>query len=121
MMERMARPHRQHPPHRHDHRQRLAQEAARWMAESGVQDYALAKRKAARRLGLAEDVAGLPRNAEIQAALREHQRLFQQHTQPAALRQRREAALQALEFFARFTPRVLSARCLRELPMRTHL
>jgi len=92
--------------HLHERRQRLAQEAARWMVESGMQDYALAKRKAAQRLGLSDNEAGLPRNGEIQTALRDYQRLFQGRTQPAALRQRREAAVQALGFFARFSPRL---------------
>jgi len=94
------------PPQRNDQRQRLAHEAARLMAESGLTDYAQAKRKAARRLGILDE-AVLPRNEEIQAALREYQRLFQGQSQPLALRQRREAALQALLFFAKFSPRLV--------------
>jgi len=98
---------RQPAPARHanQQRQRLAHEAARLMADTGLADYAQAKRKAAQRLGVLEDAA-LPGNDEIHAALREYQRLFQHTRQPAALRQRREAALQALEFFAGFAPRL---------------
>jgi len=46
------------------------------MADTGLTDYAQAKRKAARRLGVPEEAA-LPGNDEIHAALREYQRLFQ--------------------------------------------
>jgi len=97
---------RQHHLHlRHESRQRLAHEAARLMAETGIHDYGQAKRKAARHLGIADE-AMLPRNEEIQAALREYQRLFQGQTQPLALRQRRDAAAAAMAFFAGFAPRL---------------
>jgi hypothetical protein len=88
-----------------ERRQRLAQEAARLMAEGGLRDYQQAKRKAALRLGITDE-ASLPRNLEIDEALREYQRLFQPDN-GSALRQRREAALQALEFFAGFEPRLV--------------
>ena len=58
-----------------DLRRALAQEAARIMAEHGIEDFLQAKRKAADRLGV-NDVAVLPKNVEIEAALRAHQRLF---------------------------------------------
>ena len=88
-----------------ERRQRLAVEAARLMAEGGMRDFHQAKLKAAQRLGIADD-ASLPRNREIEAALREHQRLFQRG-HAAGLRQRREAALHALEFFRVFHPRLV--------------
>ena len=88
-----------------ERRQRLAQEAARLMAEGGSRDYQQAKLKAALRLGIADE-ASLPRNREIDAALREYQRLFQPDN-ATALRLRREAALRALEFFAVFEPRLV--------------
>lgn len=87
-------------------RHRLAHEAARLMAESGIRDYHQAKLKAAQRLGI-DDEAALPRNHEIEAALREYQRLFQGDDQATALRERREAARKALEFFAPFQPRLV--------------
>lgn len=89
-----------------ERRQRLAHEAARLMAEDGVRDFHQAKLKAARRLGIADD-ASLPRNREIEDALRQYQRLFHAEGQPTELRLRREAALNALEFFAEFTPRLV--------------
>jgi hypothetical protein len=75
------------------------------MAEGGIRDYHQAKLKAAERLGIFDD-ASLPRNREIEDALREYQRLFQRENVPA-LRQRREAALRAMEFFAAFQPRLV--------------
>lgn len=89
-----------------ERRRRLAHEAARLMAESGIRDYRLAKLKAASRLGFHDD-ASLPRNREIEEALREYQRLFQRDTQANAVRVRREAALRELEFFARFDARLV--------------
>ena len=58
-----------------ERRHRLAHEAARLMAEGGIRDYHQAKLKAASRLGIHDD-ASLPRNTEIEDALREYQRLF---------------------------------------------
>ena len=49
-----------------DMRARIAAAAARLMAEDGIDDFALAKRKAARQLG-ASDTESLPRNDEIEA------------------------------------------------------
>lgn len=89
-----------------ERRHRLATEAARLMAEGGFRDYRLAKLKAAERLGIHDD-ASLPRNREIEEALREYQRLFAGQSQPTAVRVRREAALRALEFFAGFSPRLV--------------
>ncbi len=89
-----------------ERRHRLAHEAARLMAEGGIRDYHQAKLKAAERLGFHDD-ASLPRNREIEDALREYQRLFLGDSQADGLRMRREAALRALEFFDRFDPRLV--------------
>ncbi|HET6397479.1 MAG TPA: hypothetical protein VFF91_11630 [Pseudoxanthomonas sp.] len=89
-----------------ERRRRLAHEAARLMAESGIRDYHQAKLKAADRLGIHDD-ASLPRNREIEEALREYQRIFLGPAQAGAVRRRREAALRALEFFAPFQPRLV--------------
>lgn len=102
----MPRP-RQHAEARtRERRTRLAHEAARLMAEGGIRDYRQAKRKAADRLGIHDD-ASLPRNREIEDALREYQRLFLGQRQPRDLRLRREAALEAMEFLQRFEPRLV--------------
>ncbi len=88
-----------------ERRHRLAHEAARLMAEGGIRDYHQAKLKAASRLGIHDD-ASLPRNAEIEDALREYQRLFAGAGHGAQLRQRREAALRAMDFLRQFSPRL---------------
>lgn len=89
-----------------ERRHRLAHEAARLMAEGGIRDFHLAKRKAASRLGIHDD-ASLPRNREIEDALREYQRLFVGAGQVDAVRERREAAARALAFFEPFAPRLV--------------
>jgi len=101
-----------HRIHAHDrlqrNRVRIAQEAARLMSEHGIRDFHHAKLKAAERLGIVETQA-LPRNLEIEQALREHQRLFLADSQPQLLRQRREAALEAMRFLSAFEPRLVGA------------
>ena len=89
-----------------ERRHRLAHEAARLMAEGGFRDYHQAKLKAAERLGIHDD-ASLPRNREIEQALREYQRLFVGESQLQAVHSRRQAALRALEFLADFSPRLV--------------
>ncbi|MGY0505079.1 hypothetical protein [Luteimonas sp. e5] len=108
-----------------ERRQRLAHEAARLMAESGIRDYHQAKRKAAERLGIFED-ASLPRNREIEEALAEYQRLFRPSAGRAEqLARQRQAALEAMEFFAAFQPRlvgdVLDGSADQHSPVQLHL
>ncbi len=92
----------------HRMRQMLTLECARIIAEEGVKDYFLAKRKAADRLGAAS-TQNMPGNQEIQDAVLEYQRLFQSDEQRLALRQLRQAALDAMDFFERFRPRLVGA------------
>lgn len=87
-------------------RQALAQEAARIMSEQGIDDYRLAKRKAAERLG-ATDIAVLPKNTEIEAALAAHQRLFKSNTHSCVLKTARRTALQAMQLLKQFEPRLV--------------
>src|ERR1044072_4830230 len=84
----------------------LAQEAARIMSEQGIDDYGLAKRKAAERFG-ATDIAVLPKNTEIEAALAAHHRLFEAHTHSTTLSSLRRTALQAMRLLQRFEPRLV--------------
>lgn len=87
-------------------RQALAQEAARLMAEQGIDDFLLAKRKAAERLG-ATDASVLPRNTEIEAALAQHHRLFTGDDHTSALAGLRRTALRAMRLFRDFEPRLV--------------
>jgi len=89
-----------------ERRERLAHEAARLMAEGGIRDFHQAKLKAASRLGIHDD-ASLPRNREIEDALRTYQRLFVGDAHAEGVRRRREAAQRALEFLAAFSPRLV--------------
>ena len=89
-------------------RLRIAQEAARIMAEEGVHDFLSAKRKAAARLGAA-DTRHLPRNTEIEQALIDYQRLFQPGVHAHRLERLRGAALESMRFFNRFDPRLVGS------------
>lgn len=87
-------------------RQMLAQEAARVMAEQGIDDFLLAKRKAAERLGVS-DAAALPKNSEIESALVDHQRLFGAGKHHINLRELRLTALNAMRLLKEFEPRLV--------------
>ncbi len=91
-----------------EQRRRIAVEAAWLISETGLRDYRQAKLKAAQRLGI-PDEAALPKNGEIEDALREHQRLFLGDSQPRVLRHMREVAREAMRFFSRFEPRLVGA------------
>lgn len=92
---------------REQRRRRLAIETARLISEGGLDDFSLALRRAADRLGI-HDHGSLPNHREIELALQEHQRLFRAG-QPLALLARRRAAAQAMVFFERFRPRLVGA------------
>jgi hypothetical protein len=84
-------------------RARIAAAAARIMAEDGIDDFALAKRKAARSLGAA-DTEALPRNAEIEQALHEYRSLYQAEEHPQRIAALRRLALEAMRMLERFHP-----------------
>lgn len=81
----------------------IASAAARLMAEDGITDYHLAKRKAARQLGLTEHVA-LPDNAEVETELRAYRTLYQGEEHAEMLAAMRHTALELLELLADFNP-----------------
>ena len=89
-------------------RQTLAQEAARIMSEQGVDDYLLAKRKAASRLNIA-DASVLPSNIEIEAALDERHRLFSGDQHASIVAELRRTALNAMMLLQGFSPRLVGA------------
>jgi hypothetical protein len=84
----------------------LAQEAARIIVEQGIEDYRVAKLKAAERLGMSAR-GSLPGNTEIEKAVSEHLQLFGRETHLDLLRVLRRAALSAMELLAPFTPRLV--------------
>jgi hypothetical protein len=84
-------------------RARIAATAARLMAEDGIDDFALAKRKAARQLG-APDTEALPANHEVEAELRAYRALYQAEEHPERIAELRRAALEAMRTFKQFNP-----------------
>ena len=88
---------------RNDRRSRIAYLAARLMAEDGIEDYALAKRKAARQAGMPEP-RELPTNEEVEEALRTYQQIYHHEEHRNRLRVLRETAVRAMRELARFNP-----------------
>lgn len=89
-----------------ERRHRLAHEAARWISQSGIRDFHLAKRKAALALGI-HDEACLPRNVEIEEALRAYQHLFSSQQRLDHLQELRKAATDAMASMQAFEPRLV--------------
>ena len=90
-------------PRQNGMRAAIAAAAARIMAESGIDNFALAKRKAARQLG-ATDQQALPGNDEIEAELRAYLDLYQSEDHPERIQQLRKTALSMMQELEEFTP-----------------
>lgn len=106
-------------PTHHNIRQRIAAQAAQLIAENHI-SYAQARDKAAKRLNCTNRHQ-LPENREIEAALRDHQRLFQAARQSEQLKSLRETALHAMRTLNAFNPQligqVLSGTACRHTPI----
>ena len=89
-------------------RVRIAQVAARLIAEHGLADWSAAKRKACRELGLPDNEA-LPGNDEIEEALRNYNTLFRPDAQVASLRAQRRLALDWMERLTAWNPLLVGA------------
>ena len=87
-----------------DHiRQMIAQQAARMMAEDGINDFAYAKKKAGKQLGVSE-ASVMPTNAEIEEEIRLYHEIYNADEQPLELAKLRKAALMTMQLFERFNP-----------------
>ena len=84
-------------------RQLIAQQAARMMAEDGINDFAYAKKKAGKQLGVTESSV-LPTNAEIEEEVRLYHNIYNADEQPLELAKLRKAALMTMQIFERFSP-----------------
>ncbi|HEX2567401.1 MAG TPA: hypothetical protein VHL85_11135 [Burkholderiales bacterium] len=84
-------------------RARIAAAAARIMAEDGIDDFSLAKRKAAKQIG-APETQSLPANDEIEVELRAYRALYQATEHRERLSELRKVALRVMQELARFTP-----------------
>lgn len=89
-------------------RERLAQLAAEYMVETGSQDFQLAKNKALNQIGVIEQT-NLPSNKEIHQAIAAYQQIFRATTQPSQLKKLRHIALEAMQFFKIFNPRLVGS------------
>ena len=89
-------------------RQSIASVAARLMAEDGIGDYGVAKRKAARMAG-ADDSESLPSNEEVAAELRAYLALFQDEEHATRLRRLRSVAVEAMTLLESFRPYLTGA------------
>lgn len=89
-------------------RQRIAQLAARMMAEDGIEDFGTAKRKAARQVG-APETRNLPDNSEVETALSEYLQLYQTVEQGQRVDDLRRDALELMEWLDGFQPHLVGA------------
>lgn len=83
----------------------IAQKAAALIADHGIADFAMAKRKAARELGFDERTP-LPGDDEVEDALAAHHELFSGAEHQALLREQRCEALEWMRHLAAFSPRL---------------
>lgn len=81
----------------------IAAAAARIMAQGGIDNFALAKRKAARQLGATEKQS-LPANEEIESELRTYLELYQADEHPNRTRELRKIALCVMRELQEFNP-----------------
>ena len=79
------------------------------MAEHGIQDFALAKRKAAERLGLRAGEGALPTNAQVQERLVERQRIFEPEVHDLRLAKLRLVAANIMGLLDGFRPKLVGA------------
>ena len=84
-------------------RQLIAQKAAQMMAEDGINDFAYAKKKAGKQLGVSE-ASVMPTNAEIEDEIRLYHEIYNADEQPLELAKLRQAALMTMQLFERFNP-----------------
>ena len=93
---------------RNDTRRRIAHLAARIMAEDGIEDHGLAKKKAARQAGVA-DTHPLPGNDEIDDALKLYRDIYQADDHRAQVAELREIAVCAMVELEAFNPYLTGA------------
>lgn len=84
-------------------REQIAHLAARIIAEDGVDDFAYAKRKAARQAG-ARDARAMPDNEEVERALAAYREIYQPSEHKDILRELRERALTIMRLLEGFNP-----------------
>lgn len=103
----------------------LREEAARIMVEENIRDFQIAKQKARERLGLSPRQGPLPSNKEIDQAMGNRLRLFDQDAWERELSRLRRIAGEAMQFLNSFEPRLVGAlvrgHVTSETPIEIHL
>jgi hypothetical protein len=89
-------------------RHKLAEEAARLMVEHGIEDFSMAKRKAADRLGV-RAIGALPSNGEIHERVLERQRIFEPDARDERLAKLRSLATRVMLLLEPFRPKLVGA------------
>lgn len=85
----------------------VANLAAQMIMEEGIKDYFFAKRKAAKSLGLNENVS-LPTNLQIDKAIEEFHKIFNQDTNIEFLEHFKDQALNVMDLFKSFKPHLMN-------------
>lgn len=96
------------PPTLRHSKSQLPQLAAKLLADGTARDFGTAKRKAAALLGISEQ-RDLPDNQTLLVALLDYQRLFDSPAVTTRNSRLRAAALEAMTFFAAFSPGLVGA------------
>jgi len=92
------------PKRRHD-REMIAHLAAKLMAEDAIEDFSKAKNKAARQLKVS-DTHCLPSNLEVELALRQYHKIYQQEEQQDRIKALRLQAVRIMKLLEIFEPRL---------------
>jgi len=85
----------------------VANLAAQMIMEEGIKDYFFAKKKAAKSLGLNENVS-LPTNIQIDKAIEEFHKIFNQDTNIEFLEHFKDQALNVMDLFKGFKPHLMN-------------
>ena len=85
----------------------VANLAAQMIMEEGIKDYFFAKKKAAKSLGLNENVS-LPTNIQIDKAIEEFHKIFNQDTNIEFLEHFKDQALNVMDLFKSFKPHLMN-------------
>lgn len=85
----------------------VANLAAQMIMEEGIKDYFFAKKKAAKSLGLNENVS-LPTNLQIDKAIEEFHKIFNQDTNIEFLEHFKDQALNVMDLFKSFKPHLMN-------------
>jgi hypothetical protein len=93
----------------------VANLAAQLIMEEGIKDYLFAKKKAARSLGLNENIS-LPTNSQIDKAIDDFNKIFNPNIDIEFLQQFKTQALEVMNMFKNFKPHLMNQLSLGIIP-----